>query len=586
MRLLLAFLLLPALCEAQYISHGPVIGAVTDSSCKIFVRCPASDMVELQYATDSSFSSPRSVQVPVDAANDSTAIIKLSNLEAFTRYFYRFNIGGKTDERHGFFTTFPTENTSAHFTLVTGSCQETDNMKVFKRMAELEPLLFLHSGDFTYPSYQLNDSYPANYQTVVQSWHRKYEEKRMHRMLYKVPIDYVNDDDDGYGTEQNYWLNTRYKKEGSKIINYITVDTLPVAGRYNVNKAYSNLFPHYQLPDTANGLYHNYRVGNVEVFFLDSRANAAPYNEAFVYDEKSNNWSFAPDSSHRILGRAQMNWLKSSLKKSDAQWKIIVSGVPFNKSLKKLVDFGLMFQNYELPYGKSTATGFKLATSFAAYWAGYPQSQRELLSFVKVHSIENVLFVSGDSHHNVIDDGGNAGLPELNASGMSVTDLSLAFQIDKFSSTMGYAVRDSFWNGGGNGLGNNPNFNNAFGKIEVFGNDSLRLSVVDENGTTIAKTTLFAEVETSARAVKPMHLVVYPNPANDQIYLQMSEDLVNESAILKVVNSSGKVVFQETTRVRSRHTLSVTHLPAGIYQLQLATATKVAFGKFVLVGRQ
>ena len=47
----------------------------------------------------------------------------------------------------------------------------------------------------------------------------------------------------------------------------------------------------------------------------------------------------------------------------------------------------------------------------------------------------------------------------------------------------------ALWNAGGQGLGN-TNFNNAYGRIEVFGQASARLSLVDTAGIAIANLTL------------------------------------------------------------------------------------------------
>ena len=47
----------------------------------------------------------------------------------------------------------------------------------------------------------------------------------------------------------------------------------------------------------------------------------------------------------------------------------------------------------------------------------------------------------------------------------------------------------ALWNAGGQGLGN-TNFNNAYGRMEVFGQDSARLSLVDTAGIAIANLTL------------------------------------------------------------------------------------------------
>jgi hypothetical protein len=107
-----------------------------------------------------------------------------------------------------------------------------------------------------------------------------------------------------------------------------------------------------------------------------------------------------------------------------------------------------------------------------------------LLDFIKNNKINDVIVVSGDTHHNVIDDGTNGSLPELNASGLAVAGTHLAYYMNKFSKLMGYPRYDKYaWNQGGGGLNGNKNFKNQLGKIRVVGNDFVELSVVDEDNT-------------------------------------------------------------------------------------------------------
>jgi hypothetical protein len=118
------------------------------------------------------------------------------------------------------------------------------------------------------------------------------------------------------------------------------------------------------------------------------------------------------------------------------------------------------------------------------------------------------LFVSGDSHVNMLDDGTNAGIPEINASGLSVAefDKKLFYFIELLAPALGYpAIIDSVWNKGGTGLGN-TNFKNGFGTIEVFGNDSLKVCAIDEDGAIISCMTLSSSNKTSANRpqMKPM----------------------------------------------------------------------------------
>jgi hypothetical protein len=84
-----------------------------------------------------------------------------------------------------------------------------------------------------------------------------------------------------------------------------------------------------------------------------------------------------------------------------------------------------------------------------------------------------------------MDDGTNSGIPEFNSSAMGVDEskIRLYHVMDSVGSLIGQPpVLDSLWNKGGSGLGN-TNFHTSFGKVEIFGNDSVRMCIVDREGT-------------------------------------------------------------------------------------------------------
>lgn len=393
----------------------------------------------------------------------------------------------------------------------------------------------------------------------------------MKDMLLTVPIDYIHDDDDGFGTAQNYWDTPLYYSDSLGVHNYFDVDTLPIQGRYNCMRAYADYFPHYPLPDTSQGLFHSLVIGNTEVFFLDTRSNADPNYKGFKFNTTTQLWEFDPDSTHTILGQVQMDWLKQGLENSTADWKILVCGLPFNRKLNILIQFGLFMQSGVFDIGNTQGTGFRLAAAFSNYWAGHPYDQQELLDFLDINQIKNVVFVSGDTHHNVIDDGRNAGLPELNASGLSVADLGLAYYINQYSEGLGYPVLDSLWNVGGNGLGPSPDFNNAYGKLDIYKGDSLRLCVVDEYGVSIACHTLI----NSALVSIPDHSeklfgTVFPNPATGTVTIRVDHpQQYGSKDQLYLVNSEGKFMRWISKTIHSTTTLTtdMSGLPAGVYYI-------------------
>ncbi len=571
-----------SICFSQHITHGPVTGALTPTSARMYVRTDAAMPYTIEVSTETNFITLLSFSDSTLPELDNSRIVNLTGLQPYTKYYYRVIIDGNEEERQGSFTTFPEEGTKGHYLLTTGSCQETANMDVFDRMLELEPLMMLHTGDFTYPSYQMNNDYPENYTRAQQSWQRRYDEDRMKDMLLTVPIDYVADDDDNYdGNSGHYRTRITLDTSTGEVINGWSLEPVADIARTNWFKSYVEYFPGYEMVDTSEGLYHSFKLGNAEFFFIDSRATSDPASEAYVYDSVANHWSFAPDSNHRILSVNQMNWLKNSLAASVADWKFIVGGVPFNKSLRRLINFGVAAQSFTFDLNGERGSGFRLAAGFSDYWAGYPYQQEELLNFLQTNAIKDVISISGDTHHNVMDDGTNSGLPELNASGLSVTNLQLAYWIDYYGQQLGQPhVIDSLWNGGGNGV-ENMNFNDAFGKIEIFEDDSVQLCIIDFEGTVISCMTIvnstIAAVEETTNATTKFDILVYPNPSDNIFTVKLPENyLLTGKEKCRISDINGKLVsVVELEKDKGANTFSVSvQSTPGIYLLDFNSGKK------------
>lgn len=588
--LIACYLLSTVCCFSQHVTHGPVTGALKPNSARMYLRTDVAMPYTIELSSDPLFGTVLSYSDSTRPELDNSRIITVDNLQPFTKYYYRVIIDGNEEDRQGSFTTFPEDGTKGHYVLTTGSCQETANMDVFDRMLEIEPIMMLHTGDYTYPSYQLPQDYPENYSRAQQSWRRRYDEDRMKDMLLYVPIDYVADDDDNYnGNCAHYRTGITLDTTNGIITNGFTLNPVADIARTNWFKSYVEYFPGYDMVDTSEGLYHSFKLGNAEFFFIDTRATADPAPEAFVYDSVANHWSFAPDSNHRILSVNQMNWLKNSLLNSTADWKFMVGGVPFNKNMRRLIDFGIGAQGFVFDLSGERGSGFRLAASFSDYWAGFPHQQQELLSFLQSNTIQNVISISGDTHHNEIDDGTNAGLPELNASGLSVVNLQLAYWIDYYGQQLGQpAVIDSLWNGGGNGIGN-LNFNNAFGKIEIFEDDSVQLCIIDYNGDVITCRSIYHSTYNSVD--EPQHtnrrfdLLIYPNPSDNIFTVQLPENyLLNGKEKCRISDINGKLVRNINLENESgKNTFSIEmQSPPGLYLLEFGSGKKKVTKKMVV----
>ncbi len=481
----LTIVLSDLLCSGQNISHGPVIGAVTDTSARMFLRSPVPNaFLTLHVSADTTYNSVQIFLARPITQNDSSIVIDMDRLRPNTKYFYRVFVGQQLDTVRGSFRTFPAIGEKGDFTFVTGSCQETENMKVFDVMPLHGPYFLMHTGDYTYPDYQIAPDYSSTWEGMALSYRKRYDEKQMKYMLRTVPIDYVYDDNDYVGGSGGRYSKNDWKahKENGRVVNEMFAPEFPAFWRRNTIKGYDEFFPHYPLEDTSEGIYHSFKFGNAEFFVLDrNSAKDRPNMDGFVYDEKKKKWRWDPPADYALFGKKQMGWLKKELKESEADWKFIVSGVPLNGACEKLIQAGVKIQNMSM----KGFYGFHMAWGFSQYWAGFPEERNDFMQFLKENDIKDVIVISGDTHHNVMDDGENAGLPELNASGLSVTGTELAYYLKLIGTFTSTFRMKTVWNQGGNGLGN-KNLKNGFGKVRIVNDDHVELSIIDEDNQVIS----------------------------------------------------------------------------------------------------
>lgn len=419
-----------------------------------------------------------------DTLKDKSIILQLSGLQPNSVYHYRILFEGKEDTIRGSFRTFPKEGEKGDYVFVTGSCQETENMKVFDVMPKHNPYFLMHTGDYTYPDYMLSPDYSKDMEGLAKSYRRRYDEKVMKQMLYKMPIDYVFDDDDYVGASGGRFCRNEMNctlQKGKVNINMIA-DTFPASWRDNVIRGYADFFPHYPLPDTSAAIHHSFKLGNAEFFVLDRNSDRLdPCRDAFRYDTKKKKWVFDPVPGFALFGKTQMNWLKESIKNSTADWKFIVSGVPLNAACSKLTQAGLKLQKMHY----KNWFGFHMAWGFGGYWNAFPEEREDFMRFLNSNNIKNVLVISGDTHHCVMDDGRNAGLPELNASGLSVATTELAKYLKLIGNLTGLYNMRKIWNKGGIGL-SSKKCKNGFGKVRIVRDEYVELSIIDEDDEVIS----------------------------------------------------------------------------------------------------
>lgn len=484
---LFAFITWSCLNAQVSLVNEPITGGVTSTSAKIYFSTNEEAIVNLNIK--SAENEIQVVEIDVKATSNFHNNSAVENLEANTLHTYWIsNLDGEIISTENSFTTFPVEGETGNYSFTFSACDKfiTDSdgnyiNTIYSEIAKHNPSLFIHLGDWSYPD--RTDDLPDNpdffsndYSRVEASYQFKYSSPFFKELASKTPIDYVYDDHDY--VNNNASKTTVYYSDiqpGNLVYDEIPI---PPYSRANSIKGYQAMFPAYELPDTAEGIYHKYTFGNVEFFILDNRSSRSPNTEFLKFENDI--WSYEPDSTHTMLGEKQLNWLIDGLSNSKADWKIIGSGTVFNKSYTLYLDSLINFLNADgLDALKPLAT--EGVTAMIDSWAGFPYDQNKILNHLKDNLIGNVIWISGDAHNGAIDDGRLSGIPEMMAASISQENSGLV--------ALMHSVGIKAWGIGGQGL-DNDNDNNVFGKLSTYKNDSLKMELIDEFGTVITSYTL------------------------------------------------------------------------------------------------
>ncbi len=575
---------------SQTITHGPFISAVTENSAKSYLRTNTSTAFDFVISLDStSFSSPITYYDFTNAAKDTSAIISISGLLPDTKYYYKVIINGLQASAVQSFRTFPLPNSVSNFTFAFGSCEgfsgSVIHEPIFAQVINSSPRFFLECGDWGYPDVTDNFPFDTNffsiyYTKIQESYHLKYSPHGdIFNLMKTTPIDYVYDDHDYMQDNSARDFTPNYSSSPGVLIDVPN----PPGARENSIRAYTEYFPAYPMVDTSEGIFHSIRYGNVEIFMCDDRSARSPSLEGFVPDTANAGLlMYDPPAGHSMLGQIQMNWLVNGLKTSSAKWKFVMTGVAFNKGYQSYLDFALtpFIQNtvFTSPFGSGNGKNF--AAGIVDTWIGFPEDQNRLLSLCSQDSIGNLIFLTSDSHTAALDDGGNSGFPELMSGNLNQTNSKLAHLTD----SLGMNV----WNGGGEGIGNN-NFSFTFGKIDVFGNDSVRLSIIDTLGSTIASIIVHDGVctapsgvsETNKKSKNSFPLIIYPNPARDFIRLKINDtDLLNKKGIIEIYDFAGKRVISKSLTSQKEIQVNLGDISQGLYFCVVTTEKGKFTAKF------
>jgi alkaline phosphatase D len=299
---------------------------------------------------------------------DYTVKVDVSALQPGTQYYYRFKALKRTSPV-GKTRTLPESTDNVKLAAVSCSNYEWGYFNSYRALAEEEDIdAVLHLGDYIYEygpgSYGDTTlgrtNIPEKEIISLEDYRTRYSQYRLDADLRAVHQNhpFINIWDDHEITNNSY-------KDGAQ-------NHQPDEGDYEVRKNVAVQAYYEWLPIREDQEhYRSFDYGNlVDVIMLDERLAGRTRQPDSLGDPALT----APD--HTILGEEQMNWFLDQLQNSDAKWKVIGNQVIFSY----------------LNWGRS---GFSINLDS---WDGYPADQQKVVDFIRENEVENVVFLTGDTH--------------------------------------------------------------------------------------------------------------------------------------------------------------------------------------------
>lgn len=275
--------------EAPGVSHGPMLGDVSEDAARIWLRTTMPAELSCSLVNVDLGSELQTQKARTTLASDNTCIITFNKLKSETKYRYHVRVG--ESEYQASFTTPGASLSQKGIRIVYGSCYDhKDNtMKpgtsVFQEMAARKADLILFLGDFPYTARGTSDE--------IRQGHKKLREVIGFRQLTSSTPTYGIYDDHDFGPND---CDGTHKNADQALAAF--------------KEYWPN--PSYGL-SAGKGIYCSFAVGDVEFFLLDGRYPARK-------------------DQNTMLGKVQFKWLCDGLKASKSRYKVLVSGTQFGRA--------------------------------------------------------------------------------------------------------------------------------------------------------------------------------------------------------------------------------------------------------------
>jgi len=318
--------------------HGPMLGTVTDTSAKFWVRTVAEARVRVTVATARGAEAARSPVVKTSADRDFTAIAEVKGLKPDTTYDYVVSVGRKPAHEKPFrFRTFPPAGAKAKFQVAFGggAGYTPKYERMWITLSGRKPLAMLQLGDNVYIDT------PKTPQTQRYCYYRRRSRPEYRRFAAGAPQYAIYDDHDfgtndcaaGPAIDDPPWKRPVWRVFRENWVN-----------------------PGWGGGEKQPGCWFDFSIGDVDFFMLDCR---------YYRDLKG-----APPS---MIGPAQKKWFFERLKASRGTFRVLCSSVPWACGTK----------------GGSKDT-----------WDGFAAERKEVFDFLAANKIAGAVLLSADRHRS------------------------------------------------------------------------------------------------------------------------------------------------------------------------------------------
>jgi alkaline phosphatase D len=404
-----AGLLLPGFAPAVIASvqdrpkmtEGVQSGDILGDRAVVWSRSDRPSRMVVEWDTRSMFTNPRRVvSALANQRTDFTARVELAELPPDQAIFYRVQFedaqsGVSSEPWFGHLRSTPQQRRNLRFvwsgdTVGQGFGINPDigGMRIYEAMRLRLPDFFIHSGDTIYADgpvpAQLTTEGGRIWRNITTEAKSKVAEtldeyrgayrynlldENLRRFNAEVPQIWQWDDHE----VTNNWSPSKQLDDRYKVKD---IQLLAARGR----QAFLEYAPmRLQQADNGGRIYRKIAYGPMlDVFVLDMRS---------YRDGNDANLAETPDSTTAFLGRTQLEWLKTELKNSSAQWKVIAADMPI----------GLGVPDGEVSPGVARWEAIANGKDGAAM--GRELEVAELLGYLRAQKIRDCVWLTADVHY-------------------------------------------------------------------------------------------------------------------------------------------------------------------------------------------